>query len=156
MITAFSLLPGGICCHLFLTGNRRFLHIKNDRRRLDDRRNYVLGWTNMEKIRVLETSIRRSLDKQNQSKTSWTRLKLPKSKTINRSNCLGLLQNATGYSRINSKFHMEKRKMLNYSTTTASLPCFGKPKLIALRTQTPFSPLTKSIVEHGVQLLISL
>ncbi|MEX2233514.1 MAG: ATP-binding protein [Cyclobacteriaceae bacterium] len=32
-------------------------HTKDDRRRIDDRRNYVLGWSNVEKIKALEEAI---------------------------------------------------------------------------------------------------
>lgn len=35
----------------------RIRHTKDDRKRIDDRRNYVLGWSNTEKIKVLELSV---------------------------------------------------------------------------------------------------
>jgi len=33
------------------------LHEKDDRRRIDDRRNYVLGWSNKEKIKAMEQEL---------------------------------------------------------------------------------------------------
>lgn len=35
----------------------RIRHTKDDRKRIDDRRNYVLGWSNTEKIKALELSV---------------------------------------------------------------------------------------------------
>lgn len=40
-----------------LVKSGRIRHTKDDRRRIDDRRNYVLGWSNTEKIKALETSV---------------------------------------------------------------------------------------------------
>ncbi|MEM7118883.1 MAG: SbcC/MukB-like Walker B domain-containing protein, partial [Chloroflexota bacterium] len=46
------------------SGNRQNARYeKDDRRRLDDRRSYVLGWHNEEKVRALQTELRR-IDKQ--------------------------------------------------------------------------------------------
>ncbi|MDD2389545.1 MAG: SbcC/MukB-like Walker B domain-containing protein [Desulfobacterales bacterium] len=53
-IEAFRRLPSAITLNgQIKSGGRR--HEKDDRHRIDDRSRYILGWTNQEKIRALET-----------------------------------------------------------------------------------------------------
>lgn len=55
-VNGLQKVPFGITQQGLIKSNR-IRHIKDDRRRIDDRRHYVLGWSNVEKIETLEISV---------------------------------------------------------------------------------------------------
>ncbi len=83
-------------------------HTKDDRRRIDDRRNYVLGWSNAEKIKALEEII---ADLESEIRT--LRFGLAATEKEQKSNenirqLLILLLSIRDFDRINWKYHVEK------------------------------------------------
>ncbi|MEO6933410.1 MAG: ATP-binding protein, partial [Chitinophagaceae bacterium] len=87
-------------------------HTKDDRRRLDDRRNYVLGWTNTEKIKVLETSIDKLAAKMETLQIRLSEIETAEKRNREVKQVLAVLLHAREYSRINWKFHVEKIYLL--------------------------------------------
>lgn len=83
-------------------------HTKDDRRRIDDRRNYVLGWSNAEKIRALEDIIA-DLEKEIRILSSGLAATEREQKSNEHTRqLLVLLLSIKDFDRINWKCHVEK------------------------------------------------
>lgn len=86
----------------------RIRHIKDDRRRIEDRRNYVLGWSNTEKIRALENSINKLEEKIRSIKIETEKIELAEKNSQNKRSLLDQILYLKDYSRINWRYHIEK------------------------------------------------
>ena len=86
----------------------RIRHTKDDRRSLRDRRNYVLGWSNVEKIKVLEASVSalEAALQQLQSEISALEASERENQQLQRS--LEVLLHLSDYSRINWQHHSSR------------------------------------------------
>jgi uncharacterized protein YPO0396 len=83
-------------------------HTKDDRKRIDDRRNYVLGWSNAEKIKALEEII---ADLENEIRLLRSGLMTIEKDQKNNEDTrqqLTLLLSVRDFDRINWKYHVEK------------------------------------------------
>ena len=86
----------------------RIRHTKDDRKRIDDKRNYVLGWSNAEKIKALEASIDK-LEKQIQQLKSQVEVNETKEKNNQElKQLIGLLLYVKDFSRIHWQYHVGK------------------------------------------------
>lgn len=90
----------------------RIRHTKDDRQKLGDRRNYVLGWSNTEKISLLESN----LDKLNKEITILSHEKTEVEKQQEQNNqlkqLLSILSNQKDFSRIHWQYHAEQIEAL--------------------------------------------
>jgi uncharacterized protein YPO0396 len=86
----------------------RIRHTKDDRRRLNDRLNYVLGWSNIEKIKAIEASVDLLEEKIEDLKTQVEEVEASEKNNRNMRHQLGLLLFVKDYSRINWQYHVEK------------------------------------------------
>jgi len=106
-VTRLQHVPYGITMQgLIKSGKIR--HTKDDRKRIDDRRNYVLGWSNAEKIKALEEIIM-DLDKEIrmlQSELAGIEKEQKSNQDIQR--LLALLLSIKDFDKINWKYHVEK------------------------------------------------
>ncbi|GAA4334842.1 ATP-binding protein [Flaviaesturariibacter amylovorans] len=83
-------------------------HTKDDRRRLDDKRNYVLGWSNVEKIKVLEQVIDELEIEIEQLRTEKAGIEKQQSENDSLKQQLSHLLTVRDFSRIDWRFHTEK------------------------------------------------
>ena len=86
----------------------RIRHTKDDRKRIDDRRNYVLGWSNAEKIKVLESSVDKLERTIHELKTTLKDIEEKGQKNSEQKQLLGLLLYVKDFSRINWQYHVSK------------------------------------------------
>lgn len=86
----------------------RIRHTKDDRRGLKDRRNYVLGWSNRDKINALDASISKLKGEIDALKNQKDALEASEKKNRDLKQVLGLLLYVRDYSRIDWKRHVEK------------------------------------------------
>lgn len=86
----------------------RIRHTKDDRKRIDDRRNYVLGWSNAEKIKALEASLDILEEKIHQLKSQLGAIETKEKKNQEQKQLLGLLLYVKDFSRINWQYHISK------------------------------------------------
>ncbi len=86
----------------------RIRHTKDDRKRIDDRRNYVLGWSNTEKIKVLEASVSRLEDAIELSRSDIKTIETNEKKNQEQKQLLSHLLYIRDYSRLDWKFHVSK------------------------------------------------
>lgn len=107
----------------------RIRHTKDDRKRIDDRRNYVLGWSNTEKIKVLELSVNKLA-----SGIEVIRNRKEKIENLERDNQNSLIVvdrilQYKDFSRINWQYHVsriydleqERHQLLNNNDVLAQL-----------------------------------
>jgi len=83
-------------------------HTKDDRRRIDDRRNYVLGWSNAEKIKVLEETIADLENEIGKLKSQRTEIEDQQKSNDTLGRQLAILLSATEFDKINWHYHVEK------------------------------------------------
>lgn len=100
-------IPFGITKQALIKSGK-IRHTKDDRRNLNDRRNYVLGWTNAEKIKALETAIRGLKAKISQLEAGQKTVEEKQKKNTEQRQLLAILLNITDYTRINWQSHVEK------------------------------------------------
>src|SRR6185312_5052728 len=86
----------------------RIRHTKDDRKRIDDRRNYVLGWSNTEKIKALETSVDKLEKKINELRSQLNNIEGQEKKNKEQKQLLSLLLYVRDFSRINWQYHVGK------------------------------------------------
>ncbi len=91
-----------------LVKSGRIRHTKDDRRNIQDRRNYVLGWSNIEKIRALELALSvleetiRGLEKKKRA------IEDKQHQSAELKKVLAILLSVTDYNLINWQWHVEK------------------------------------------------
>lgn len=86
----------------------RIRHTKDDRRRLDDRRYYVLGWSNAEKIKALELSIEKLETTINNIKAQLASVESTEKDNSNLKTLLSTILFLKDFSKINWQYHVEK------------------------------------------------
>jgi len=106
-VNGLQLVPFGIT-RQGLIKSGRIRHTKDDRQRIDDRRNYVLGWSNTEKIKVLETSIDKLEEKIEIIKTQISEIETSEKNNQNLRRIFDQILYLKDYSRINWQSHVEK------------------------------------------------
>lgn len=82
-------------------------HTKDDRKRIDDRRNYVLGWSNIEKRKVLESLIEELEEKINDLRQSRESIEKAQKNNEDLKVVINNLLYLTDYERINWQYHVE-------------------------------------------------
>jgi len=87
-------------------------HTKDDRRRIDDRRNFVLGWSNAAKIKALEENIADLESRLRQQRRQRAEIEMDQEKNRTMRQQLALLLSLTDFDRINWKFHIEQIHLL--------------------------------------------
>lgn len=83
-------------------------HTKDDRSSVNDRRNYVLGWSNAEKIELLENLINELNFKINTLQSKKVQLEKEQGENSNLKAVISNLLFLKDYDRINWQFHVEK------------------------------------------------
>jgi len=86
----------------------RIRHTKDDRRRLDDKRNYVLGWSNTEKIKALELSIEKLEETIKNLKTQIASVESEEKGNRDLKMLLSNILYLKDFSKINWQHHVEK------------------------------------------------
>lgn len=106
-VTDLKHIPFGIT-QQGLVKSGRIRHTKDDRRSIQDRRNYVLGWSNVEKIKALERAI--DLLKETIDNLAKKKKAVEEKQKLNSElqQLLAILLNVTDYGRINWQLHVEK------------------------------------------------
>ncbi|HEV7379442.1 MAG TPA: ATP-binding protein, partial [Dyadobacter sp.] len=107
----------------------RIRHTKDDRKRIDDRRNYVLGWSNAEKINALEVSIEKLEHQIEELNSGLKDIEGKEKKNKDKKQLLGLLLYVRDFSRINWRYHVgkiydleqERNELLNNNDILAQL-----------------------------------
>jgi len=87
-------------------------HTKDDRRDINDRRNYVLGWSNASKIKALEETISVLQNQIFKQRSKLAEIKSEDQKNNDLRRQLDFLINITDYSRIDWKWHVEQIHLL--------------------------------------------
>lgn len=85
----------------------RIRHTKDDRRSLDDRRNYVLGWSNLEKIRVVQALIAELEHRVEVHHLNIERLEQESSENDELKQQLAVLLSLDDYAKINWQANVE-------------------------------------------------
>ncbi|MEO5995981.1 MAG: ATP-binding protein [Chitinophagaceae bacterium] len=106
-VDQLQLVPYGITKQGLIKSGR-IRHTKDDRKRIDDRRNFVLGWSNIEKIKALEKTIA-ELESEIQT-LKIRRASIEKDQLANTElkEKIGHLLFLKDFDRINWQFHVEK------------------------------------------------
>lgn len=95
----------------------RVRHTKDDRRRLDDRRHYVLGWSNTEKIEVLEQSVSRRTEELAGLSKAKAGIEAEQAENDGLKQLLAVLENVKDYSRIDWQYHVTQIHLLETERT---------------------------------------
>ena len=107
----------------------RIRHTKDDRRRLDDRRNYVLGWSNTEKMKALQTSLDKLGEKIQQLNIKLREVEDKETENKQQKQLLDILLHIKDFSRIDQDYHTQKiyalekerNELLNHNDRLAQL-----------------------------------
>jgi uncharacterized protein YPO0396 len=107
----------------------RIRHTKDDRKKIDDRRNYVLGWSNTEKIKVLEFSISKLEHKIDELKREKKKVEDSQRDNQNSRVAIDRILQYKDFSRINWQYHVgkihdlekERNELLNNNDKLAQL-----------------------------------
>src|SRR5690606_2916341 len=107
----------------------RIRHTKDDRKRIDDRRNYVLGWSNAEKIKALERSVDKLTSLLQHLEADIKTVETQENKNREQKQVLGLLLYIKDFSRLNWQYHAtkiyeletERNELLNNNDVLAQL-----------------------------------
>jgi uncharacterized protein YPO0396 len=91
----------------------RIRHTKDDRNKINDRRNYVLGWSNMEKIKALEEVIAGLELEIHTLKAERTRIEKEQKNNSDLKEVIVQLLFLKEYSRINWQYHVAKIHQLD-------------------------------------------
>jgi uncharacterized protein YPO0396 len=107
----------------------RIRHTKDDRKRIDDRRNYVLGWSNAEKVKALGSSVDKLREVLDSLKNELRTIETDEVQNRDKKQVLGLLLFIKDFSRINWQYHVakiyeletERNQLLNNSNVLTQL-----------------------------------
>lgn len=107
----------------------RIRHTKDDRKRIDDRRNYVLGWSNAEKIEALENALAKMEKILEELNTGIRTVEANEKNNQATKQVIGLLLYIKDFSRINWQYHVtkiyeleaERNQLLNNNDVLAQL-----------------------------------
>lgn len=127
-VSGLSKVPFGIT-RQGLIKSGRIRHTKDDRKRIDDRKNYVLGWTNAEKIKALENSVNRSARILDELRAQISTVEANEHRNQEQKKLLGLLLYIKNFSRINWQYdatriyelESERHQLLNNNDILAQL-----------------------------------
>lgn len=86
----------------------RIRHTKDDRKRIDDRRNYVLGWSNAEKIKALENSVDKLKGFLEELKADINAIETHERDNRDQKEVLTVLLYMKDFSRINWQYHVTR------------------------------------------------
>ena len=86
----------------------RIRHTKDDRKRIDDRRNYVLGWSNVEKIKALEELITELEQEVHKLRSALAVIEKNEENNVQLKEIISHLLFLKEYDRINWQYHVEK------------------------------------------------
>lgn len=86
----------------------RIRHTKDDRRKLNDKKSHVLGWSNLEKISALKAEITLLLESLQQLEDQKAKIEKNQKELSDQKQVLTVLLNITDYTRINWQYHVEK------------------------------------------------
>lgn len=86
----------------------RIRHIKDDRRKIDDRKNYVLGWSNVEKIRTLEASVNTLRQLVDQLKNEIKKVEDEERDNHNSKRVVDRILQFKDFARIDWQYHVQK------------------------------------------------
>lgn len=86
----------------------RIRHTKDDRWNILDRKNYVLGWSNAEKIKALEVALVALEVKISDREKDKERIEEKQTQSDEQKQLLLILLSITDYSRLNWQWHVEK------------------------------------------------
>lgn len=86
----------------------RIRHTKDDRHQLNDRRNYVLGWSNIEKLKVLEAVVEKLETTISDLSKEIKHVEQEEEENKQLKKALAVLLSKNDYSRINWQYHSEK------------------------------------------------
>jgi uncharacterized protein YPO0396 len=100
-------VPFGVTQQGLIKSNR-IRHTKDDRRRMDDRRNYVLGWSNTEKIKTLDLSIEKLEETLKNLKTQIASVESAEKDNRDLKMLLNNILYLKDFSKINWQYHVEK------------------------------------------------
>lgn len=87
-------------------------HTKDDRKRIDDRRNYVLGWSNASKIKALEEIVAELESHLFDQRSHMVEIEKAQKHHQHLRQQITLLLNMTDFDRINWKWHVEQVHLL--------------------------------------------
>lgn len=107
----------------------RIRHTKDDRRNITDRRNYVLGWSNVEKIKALDRSVNGLAKVLEQLKADIDAIETREKDNQDQKKVLTVLLYMKDFSRINWQYHAtriydlesERNRLLNNNDRLARL-----------------------------------
>lgn len=127
-VTKLQQVPYGITSQGLIKSGR-IKHTKDDRRRLNDRRNYVLGWSNVEKIQALEASLSRLREQILLVSASLKAVEAEEKKNQALQQTLAMLLFMKDFSRLDWQYHVrkihhlqkEQQDLLHENTTLALL-----------------------------------
>jgi uncharacterized protein YPO0396 len=91
-----------------LVKSGRIRHTKDDRHQLNDRRNYVLGWSNLEKIKALEAAIHILQENTHRLREEVQQVENNEKENKQLKQVLTLLLSKNDYSLINWQYHEAK------------------------------------------------
>ena len=91
-----------------LVKSGRIRHTKDDRHQLNDRRNYVLGWSNIEKIKALEAAIYTLQGKISSFREQVQQVENEEKENKQLKQALAVLLSKNDYSRIDWQYHEAK------------------------------------------------
>lgn len=86
----------------------RIRHTKDDRKRIDDRKNYVLGWSNTEKIKALENSVDKLKGFLEELKADINAIETHERDNRDQKEVLTILLYMKDFSRINWQYHVTR------------------------------------------------
>ncbi len=107
----------------------RIRHTKDDRKRIDDRRNYVLGWSNTEKIKTLELSVNKLESEIEEIKKRKKKVEDLERENQNSRIVIDRILQYKDFSRLNWQYHVtkiyelesERNQLLNNNDVLAQL-----------------------------------
>jgi uncharacterized protein YPO0396 len=86
----------------------RIRHTKDDRHQLNDRRNYVLGWSNLEKLKALEAAVENLEIKMNDLSKKVRQVEQEENENQKLKEAIIRLLSRNDYARINWQYHATK------------------------------------------------
>jgi uncharacterized protein YPO0396 len=100
-----------------------YRHVKDDRRRIGDRRHYVLGWSNKDKIKAIEKELQQLRSKEQAIIAQQQQMRQQLEQLRELTNCLRDLQQFKEFSRLNWRaeaWKLEQKKQELHDIMTGS------------------------------------